>query len=138
MAEQKDDRTAADRQGTTGAEQPTGGSVSRGPEFGTGGEPDAPLPPYDDARGEGGENTAVKAFDASNAPEPGARTPESDEERKGVSGTEVEPEPALGVGKTRTSGAEQQAPDRSTETQGAGRPAGAVEGGESDASGARQ
>ena len=68
--------------------------TSRGLEFVTGGEPQVPVPPYNELRGEPGENTAAKAFDASNPPELGSTPPVSDEERDGVSGTEMNPEPA--------------------------------------------
>jgi len=106
------EQDSTDHEGTSHAQQAPGGSVSRGPEFGTGGEPQVPVPPYDDERGEPGENTASKAYDASNAPEPGPEPVVSDEERAGVSGTEIEPEPALGVGASRGGRAEDLAPDR--------------------------
>lgn len=106
------DQDHADREGTSHSEQAPGGSSSRGPEFGTGGEPQVPVPPYDDERGAPGENTAPKAYDAANAPEPGPGSEVSAEERAGVSGTEIDPEPALGVGSSRGGRAEDLAPDR--------------------------
>jgi hypothetical protein len=118
----------SDTPGTSSAQQAAGGGTSRGPEFGTGGEPQVPVPPYDEYRGENtgsGAEATAKAFDASHAPEPGPPPPVSDEEREGVTGTEIEPEPALGVGVSRGKRAEDLAPDRpDTETKGAGRPAG--------------
>ncbi|WP_232664586.1 hypothetical protein [Pseudonocardia sp. TRM90224] len=87
--------------------------------------PQVPVPPYDEERGAPGENTAPKAFDAPNAPEPGAAPEVSDEERGGVSATDTEPEPALGVGESRGGRAEDQAPDRDdVDTKGADRPVG--------------
>lgn len=129
MAEQ---RTSSD-QSASHADQAEGGRSSRGPEFGTGGEPQVPVPPYDEERGEPGPNTAPQAFDASNAPAPGPRPPVSDEERSGVSSTDVEPEPALGVGRSTRRSAEDVAPDRDDvdEKGPAGRPVGRAEGDES-------
>ena len=119
------DRTSTEPHGTSQAQQAPGGATSRGPEFGTGGEPQVPVPPYDELRGEPGKNTAAMAYDASNAPKPGSKTSVSDEERDGVSGTELDPEPALGVGKSSGGRAEDLAPDRpDTVTKGADRPAG--------------
>lgn len=115
MSEQESENPQVEQPWTTGtshAEQPPGGGSSRGPEFGTGGEPQVPVPPYDDLRGEPGENSAPAAYDASNAPAPGPEPVVTKEERKGVTGTELEPEPALGVGKSTRSSAEDQAPDR--------------------------
>lgn len=116
--------------GTSYAEQPPGGGSSRGPEFGTGGQPQVPVPPYDDLRGEPGENSAPAAYDASNAPTAGPEPVVTQEEREGVTGTEVEPEPALGVGTSTRRSAEDQAPDRDDvdTTSGTGRPVGQVEG----------
>lgn len=95
---------------------------------GTGDEPQVPVPPYDDLRGESGENTAGKAYDASNAPAPGPEPTVSDEERDGVTGTELDPEPALGVGTSSGGRAEDLAPDRpDTGTKGADRPAGTAD-----------
>ncbi len=130
MAEQ--DHT--DREGTSHSEQAPGGSSSRGPEYGTGGEPQVPVPPYDDERGAPGENTAVKAYDASNAPGPGPENVVSDEERAGVTGTETDPEPALGVGSSKGGRAEDLAPDRDDEgTKGASdRPYGRTAGDDED------
>lgn len=101
-----------DHDGTSHAQQAPGGSASRGPEFGTGGEPQVPVPPYDEERGEPGENTAVKAYDADAAAAPGSGAAVSDEERAGMSGTETDPEPPLGVGRSRGGRAEDTAPDR--------------------------
>lgn len=70
------------------------------------------VPPYDELRGEPGANTAPKAYDASNAPEPGPDPAVSAEERDGVSATDTSPEPALGVGVSRGGRGEDQAPDR--------------------------
>jgi hypothetical protein len=87
----------------------------------------ANVPPYDDQRGapsaEGAEGVR-KAFDASNAPEPGAAPPVSDEERSGVSATDMEPDAALGVGESRGGRAEDQAPDRDDVGTKDGRPVG--------------
>ena len=123
-----DDRSSTEPRGTSHAQQPPGGGTSRGPEFGTGGEPQVAVPPYNQGenRDEGAEGVR-KSFDASNAPEPGPAPAVSDEERDGVSGTEIDPEPALGVGKSSTAGAEEQAPDRDMPTKGAAqRPVGKV------------
>lgn len=98
--------------GTSHAEQMPGGRSSRGPEFATGGEPQGLVPPYDEERGDAGENTAPQAFDASNAPAPGPEPAATDEEREGMSATDVEPEPPLGVGASRGGRAEDLAPDR--------------------------
>ena len=85
-------------------------------------------PPYDDRKrgfSAGGEERTHKAFDAENAPPPGPAAPVSDEERTGVSSTDLAPEPALGVGESTGRRAEDIAPDRpDTESKGAGRPAG--------------
>jgi hypothetical protein len=127
----EDDESGTEPQGTSHAQQPPGGGSSRGPDFGTGGEPQVPVPPYDDVRGKGaaaGAEGVRKAFDASQAPEPGSPPVVSAEERDGVSGTEIEPGPALGVGESSSAGAEEQAPGRGdVEAQGAAqRPAGKV------------
>ena len=53
-----------------------------------------------------------RAFDASNAPEPGPDRPISDEEREGTSPVDTEPEPAHDVGRSVTASAEDIAPDR--------------------------
>jgi hypothetical protein len=119
-----EDQTNSRSTDTSHADQAPGGRSSRGPEYGTGGEPQVPVPPYDDLRGEPGENTAPTAFDASNAPEPGPAAPVSDEERHGMSPTDTNPEPPLGVGISRGGRAEDQAPDRDEPTKGAGRPFG--------------
>jgi hypothetical protein len=89
-----------------------GGRASRGPEYGTGNDVQADVPPYDDLRGEPGTNSAPAAFDASNAPAPDASVPVSDEERSGMSSTDMNPQPQHGVGESTTSGGEEQAPDR--------------------------
>jgi hypothetical protein len=135
----ENDSSQSETSGKSHAQQAPGGGSSRGPEFGTGGEPQVPVPPYNELRsentGRGAEATA-KAFDASHAPEPGPPPPVSDEERDGVTGTETDPEPALGVGVSRGGRAEDLAPDRSdTDTRGAGRPAGAAHEQPSDAAG---
>jgi hypothetical protein len=97
---------------TSHADQMPGGGSSRGPEFGTGGEPQGLVPPYDEERGEPGQNTAPKAFDASNAPARGPEPAVSDEEREGMAATDTEPEPPLGVGQSRGGRAEDLAPHR--------------------------
>lgn len=127
----------ADHEGTAHSEQAPGGRSSRGPEFGTGGEPQVPVPPYDDERGEPGENTAPAAYDASNAPAPAAGAPVSDEERSGMSGTETAPEPPLGVGRSRGSRGEDLAPERDdVDTEGAAeRPVGRAAQDDSDSVG---
>lgn len=92
-----------------------GGPANLGPEFGESAEVQADTPPYRDRKGANtgdGEEGVRKAFDAANAPEPGPAPPVSDEERKGTSPTDMNPEPALGVGKSTGSGAEDLAPDR--------------------------
>ncbi|HWM06019.1 MAG TPA: hypothetical protein VNP92_27060 [Actinophytocola sp.] len=122
MADQ--DQTKGGSTATSAAQQAPGGRSSRGPEYGTGGEPQVPVPPYDELRGEPGENTAPQAFDAANAPEPGPEPPVSDEERRGMSAADVDPEPPLGVGVSRGGRAEDLAPDRDEPTTGAGRPVG--------------
>jgi hypothetical protein len=99
-------------QGASHADQAPGGRSSRGPEFGTGGEPQVPVPPYDELRSEPGENTAPKAFDASDAPARGPDVPVSEEERTGMSSTDMDPEPPLGVGESRGDRAEDLAPER--------------------------
>jgi hypothetical protein len=108
-----EDRTAAGPEGAAHSGQAPGGRSSRGPEFGTGGEPQVPVPPYDELRGEPGENTADTAYDASNAPDPGPPPPVSEQDRTGMSATETDPEPPLGVGRSHGGRAEDLAPDRS-------------------------
>lgn len=108
-----------------------GGRSSRGPEYGKGGEPQVPVPPYDELRGEPNKESAEgvrRAFDADNAPEPGPAPPVSAEERAGVTGTETDPEPALGVGRSRGGRAEDQAPDRGDVGRKGDRPVGTVAG----------
>jgi len=122
MADQ--DQTKGGSTATSASQQAPGGRSSRGPEYGTGGEPQVPVPPYDELRGEPGKNTAPQAFDAANAPEAGPEPPVSDEERRGMSATDVDPEPPLGVGVSRGGRAEDLAPDRDQPTRGAGRPVG--------------
>ena len=72
----------SDTPGTSSAQQAAGGGTSRGPEFGTGGEPQVPVPPYDEYRGENtgsGAEATAKAFDASHAPARNEqRTPSAD------------------------------------------------------------
>jgi hypothetical protein len=95
-------------------------------------EPQVPVPPYDkerDPERDAERREGVhKAFDANNAPAPASEPPVSDEERNGQSATETDPEPALGVGGSRSPGAEEIAPDRpDTGTKGrSGRPEGKV------------
>jgi hypothetical protein len=107
-----DDQTGTEPESTAHSGQAPGGRSSRGPEFGTRGEPQGLVPPYDDLRGEPGENSAPTAYDATNAPDPGPAPPVSDEERSGMSATDTDPEPPLGVGRSRGGRAEEQAPDR--------------------------
>jgi hypothetical protein len=99
----------------SGATAP-GGRSSRGPEDPSGtGSPQVPVPPYEEYRDEpagDSEERTHKAFDASNAPEPGEPPPISEEETSGTSSTDMEPEPALGVGKSTGRRAEDIAPDR--------------------------
>jgi hypothetical protein len=98
-------------------QETSGGRSSRGPEYGTGGEPmtDRPVPPYDELRGansgEGAEGVR-KAFDADNAGTPGSGAPVSAEERSGMSSAETDPQPQHGVGERRVYSGEEQAPDR--------------------------
>jgi len=106
-----------------------GGRSSRGPEDAGGtGSPQVPVPPYDEYRDEpvgDGEERTHKAFDASNAPEPGKPPPISEEEVTGTSSTDMDPEPALGVGTSTGRRAEDIAPDRpDAEERGAGRRSG--------------
>lgn len=133
--EASSEATTTEHPGTSHAQQAPGGGTSRGPDFGTGGQPQVPVPPYE-GLGEGsaqGADGVRKAFDASNAPKPGPAPVVSDTERDGVTGTEMEPEPALGVGKSSSTGAQEQAPDRDdVATQGGTqRPAGKVAGDDS-------
>jgi hypothetical protein len=109
-----DDRSSTE-QSTSQADQAPGGRSNRGPEFGTVGEPQVPTPPYDELRGEPGENTAPTAFDADNAPDPGPEPAVSDQERSGVSSTDMDPEPALGVGQSHGRRGEDLPPDREDE-----------------------
>jgi hypothetical protein len=134
-----DDRSDTGPEGTSHAQQAPGGGSSRGPEFGTGGEVQGLVPPYDELRGQAGENSAPQAFDASNAPEPGPEPVTSQEELSGVSSTDMNPEPALGVGRSHGGRAEEQAPDRDdVDTKGpAGRPVGEASEGGSDSVGAQ-
>jgi hypothetical protein len=116
-------------QGSSPQQGMPGGRASRGPGGGTGTEQvQVETPPYDDRKqeysAEDGERTH-KAFDADNAPPPGPAVPVSDEERTGTSSTDMNPEPALGVGGSTGRRAEDIAPDRSdTESKGADRQAG--------------
>lgn len=108
-----DDRTSGNQQGS-GREAP-GGRSSRGPDYGHGGKPQVPVPPYDEQRGanagEGAEG-ARKAFDADNAPAPGGAAPVSEQERARMSSTDTDPQPVRGVGGSRGGRAEDLAPDR--------------------------
>lgn len=106
-----------------------GGRASRGPGTDTGTEQvQVDAPPYDDRKREfsaEAEERTHKAFDADNAPPPGPAVPVSDEERTGTSSTDMNPEPALGVGESTGRRAEDIAPDRpDTKSRGAGRQAG--------------
>lgn len=98
-------------------------------------EPGGLVPPYEGHTGSGEDTTdsdaaqerTHKAFDASNAPDPGSAPPVSTEEREGVSSTDTEPDAALGVGQSSAAGAEEQAPDRDdVGHKGPGRPVGTV------------
>lgn len=96
-------------------QETSGGRSSRGPEYGTPGEPQVPVPPYDELRGEpsaAGAEGVHRAFDASNAPAPDSDVPTSAQEHAGMSSTETEPGAPLGVGESRSRGGEQIAPDR--------------------------
>lgn len=109
------DHTDIDKAGSSSQHEPPGGSSSRGPEYGTPGEAQVPVPPYDEDRGEAsaeGAEGVRKAFDASNAGAPGPGAPVTDEERSGMSATEMDPEGPLGVGVSRGGRAEDHAPDR--------------------------
>lgn len=113
------------------AEQDPAGTDTPGERLAQG-EPQVPVPPYDDRQRESSADAAERthrAFDASNAPEPGPEPVVTDEERSGTSSTDMNPEPALGVGESSGSRAEDLAPDRpDTHTKGAsGRPAGEVD-----------
>jgi hypothetical protein len=121
MAEQ--DQGSSSRQGMPGGREHEGSGTGPGTE-----QVQVDVPPYDD-RKQGfdaeDEERTHKAFDAENAPPPGPAAPVSDEERTGVSSTDLAPEPALGVGESTGRRAEDIAPDRpDTESKGAGRPAG--------------
>lgn len=110
------------------AQEMPGGGSSRGPEYGRGGgELQADVMPDDEGRAapsEEGAEGVRKAFDASNAPEPGPTPPVSDEEREGMDSAEMDPEGPLGVGQSSGGRAEDQAPDTDQPTKGAGRPVG--------------
>lgn len=78
---------------------------------------DPPRDPVEEARqsstDSAGQAEGVhRAFDASNAPDPGPDRPISDEEREGTSPVDMEPEPAHGVGRSVTARTEDTAPDR--------------------------
>ncbi|GAA1244947.1 hypothetical protein GCM10009609_05450 [Pseudonocardia aurantiaca] len=112
-----DDPTTGRHRAAEAHDEMSGGRSSRGPETGTAAvdEPQGLVPPYDDLRGENtgeGAEGVRKAFDANNAGEPGPPPPVSDEERRGMSATETDPEPPLGVGRSRGGRAEDLAPDR--------------------------
>ena len=116
-------------QGNSPQQDAPGGRRSRGPGGGTGTEQvQVDAPPYDDRKQEFSTEDAErshKAFDADNAPSPGPAVPVSDEERIGTSSTDIDPEPALGVGESTGRRAEDIAPDRpDTESRGSGRQAG--------------
>ena len=121
MAEQ--DQGSAPRQSMPGERADQGSGTGSGTE-----QVQVDAPPYDDRKrgfGDGDEERTHKAFDAENAPPPGPAAPVSDEERTGVSSTDLNPEPALGVGESTGRRAEDIAPDRpETESKGADRPAG--------------
>ena len=86
------------------------------------------VPPYDSRKREFNAEDAErshKAFDADNAPAPGPAVPVSDAERTGTSSTDMNPEPALGVGRSTGRRAEDIAPARpDTESREAGRQSG--------------
>lgn len=117
--------------------QAPGGRVSRGPTLDPGGEtePGGLVPPYAGRTGSEEDTTDAaaaaegrtgKAYDASNAPAPDAPPPVTQEEREGMSATDVEPDAPLGVGESDAKGAEEQAPDRPDVGTKDGRPAGKV------------
>jgi hypothetical protein len=120
---------AEDDRGNSAQQDMPGGRASRGPGAGKGTEQvQVEVPPYDDRKKEFSAEDAErshKAFDADNAPPPGPPAPLSDEERTGTSSTDMNPEPALGVGESTGRRAEDIAPERpDTESRGAGRQAG--------------
>lgn len=94
---------------------PEGGRSNRGPEVGLGGDEDAqppnPLPYEERSVGGGGaaEEAANKAFDASNAGEPGPGLSSSGD----VSATDTSAESPLGVGVSTTKRGEDVAKDES-------------------------
>jgi hypothetical protein len=111
----EDDSTNSNQQGSDVRQEAPGGRSSRGPEYGTPGEPQVPTPPYDELRGENsgeGAEGVRKAFDADHARPPGPAPAVSEEERSGMSATEMNPEPPLGVGESHGKGGEELAPDR--------------------------
>lgn len=135
-ADDQSDIEQENRQQTQG--QQPGGRSSRGPEINAGGEEDVQgAPPYEGRTGAGADTTdpddaaerTHKAFDASNAPEPGSPPPVADEEKGGMSATDTRPEPQHGVGESPGRSGEDEAPDRDdVERQGpSGRPAGKVD-----------
>jgi hypothetical protein len=110
-----DDRAADHQQAADVHDEMPGGRSSRGPDTGPAQEPQGLVPPYDDLRGENsgeGAEGVRKAFDADNAGEPGPPPPVSDEERRGMSATDTNPEPPLGVGRSTGKRGEDLAPDR--------------------------
>jgi hypothetical protein len=110
-----DDRAADHQQAADVHDEMPGGRSSRGPDTGPADEPQGLAPPYDDLRGENsgaGAEGVRKAFDADNAGEPGPPPPVSDEERSGMSATDTNPEPPLGVGRSTGKRGEDLAPDR--------------------------
>lgn len=108
-------------QGQTQGQQQPGGRATRGPgpEVGESG-PNVPVPPYDDrsSRGEGAMAGNQKAWDASNAPEPGPGREISKEEREGFDSAEMEPKDTHGVGAQITEPGEAVGPGEDFETIG--------------------
>ena len=124
-----DDPTTGRPEATDVHDEMPGGRSSRGPDTGPSDEVQVPVPPYDELRGENAEDGAEgarRAFDAANAGPPGEAPPVSEEERRGISATDMEPEPPLGVGRSTGKRGEDLAPDREdVGTKGeAGRPVG--------------
>jgi hypothetical protein len=107
------------RQQTQGA-QP-GGRAARGPIANPGeAEPGGPVPPYE-GRTQAGENAQAgvdKAYDASQAGEPGPGREMSAEEREGVSATDTSAASPHGVGESITQGGESMGPGEDFETLG--------------------
>ncbi len=107
------------RQQTEG--QQPGGRAARGPIANPGkADPQGPVPPYE-GRTETGEEAQAgvnKAFDASEAGEPGPGREMSAEERGGVSATDTSAASPLGVGESTTQSGETMGPGEDFEKLG--------------------